>query len=41
MIDIAKLMAPAGGLVDHVQGSDSAPVTVIEYASPTCPHCAA
>jgi len=41
MIDIAKLMAPAGGLVDHVQGSDSAPVTMIEYASPTCPHCAA
>jgi protein-disulfide isomerase len=23
-----------------VLGSDSAPVTVIEYASPTCPHCA-
>lgn len=41
MIDVAKLMAPAGGLVDHVQGSDTAPVTVIEYASPTCPHCAA
>ncbi|UJW85269.1 thioredoxin domain-containing protein [Devosia sp. SL43] len=41
MIDVAKLMAPAGGMVDHVQGSDTAPVTVIEYASPTCPHCAA
>jgi len=41
MIDIAKLMAPAGGVVDHVQGSEAAPVTVIEYASPTCPHCAA
>jgi protein-disulfide isomerase len=41
MVDVAKLMAPAGGHVDHVQGSDSAPVTVIEYASPTCPHCAA
>jgi len=40
MVDIAKLMAPAGGMVDHVQGSESAPVTVIEYASPTCPHCA-
>jgi predicted DsbA family dithiol-disulfide isomerase len=41
MVDVAKLMAPAGGLADHVQGSDTAPVTVIEYASPTCPHCAA
>jgi len=41
MIDTAKLMAPAGGMVDHVQGSETAPVTVIEYASPTCPHCAA
>lgn len=41
MIDVAKLMAPAGGHVDHAQGSDTAPVTVIEYASPTCPHCAA
>ncbi|WEK03057.1 MAG: thioredoxin domain-containing protein [Candidatus Devosia phytovorans] len=39
-IDVAKLMAPAGGFVDHAQGSDDAPVTVIEYASPTCPHCA-
>ncbi|WP_052726207.1 thioredoxin domain-containing protein [Devosia epidermidihirudinis] len=41
VVDVAKLMAPAGDYVDHVQGSDSAPVTVIEYASPTCPHCAA
>lgn len=40
MIDIAKLMAPAGGIADHVMGSATAPVTVIEYASPTCPHCA-
>ncbi|SHF53860.1 DsbA family protein [Devosia limi] len=40
MIDVAQLMAPAGGVADHVQGSESAPVTVIEYASPTCPHCA-
>ena len=40
MIDVARLMAPAGGVADHVQGSQSAPVTVIEYASPTCPHCA-
>ena len=41
MIDMAKLMAPAGDVADHVQGSETAPVTVIEYASPTCPHCAA
>lgn len=41
VVDVAKLMAPAGDYVDHAQGSDTAPVTVIEYASPTCPHCAA
>lgn len=40
MVDVAKLMAPAGGVADHVRGSADAPVTVIEYASPTCPHCA-
>ncbi|MBF0681058.1 MAG: DsbA family protein [Devosia sp.] len=40
MIDEAKLMAPAGGIADKVLGSPDAPVTVIEYASPTCPHCA-
>lgn len=40
-IDITKLMAPAGDMVDHVQGNPDAPVTFIEYASPTCPHCAA
>ena len=28
-------------LPDHALGSEDAPVTVIEYASPTCPHCAA
>jgi protein-disulfide isomerase len=41
MVDVAKLMAPAGDYVDHTLGSDTAPVTVIEYVSPTCPHCAA
>ncbi len=25
---------------DHTQGSKSAPLTVLEYAAPTCPHCA-
>ncbi len=37
--DVAALADVA--LPDHVLGSESAPVTVIEYASPTCPHCAA
>lgn len=41
VVDTAKLMAPAGGLADHFEGNPEAPVTVIEYASPTCPHCAA
>lgn len=40
MIDLAKLMAPAGGLPDKFEGNPDAPVTMIEYASPTCPHCA-
>ena len=30
----------AGPLGDKVLGSDSAPVTIVEYASVTCPHCA-
>ena len=34
-----ELMAP-GPLVERVLGSPNAPVTVIEYASLTCPHCA-
>jgi protein-disulfide isomerase len=37
--DAAKLMAPAGGVADHVVGNKDAKVTVIEYLSPTCPHC--
>ena len=40
VVDQAALMAPAGGIADKVLGSADAPVTVIEYASPTCPHCA-
>lgn len=39
--DVAKLMAPAGGVADHPLGPADAKVTVIEYLSPTCPHCAA
>lgn len=37
---IDQLMAP-GPLPDIVQGSPSAAVTIIEYASMTCSHCAA
>lgn len=38
-IDEAKLMAP-GTLKDIVMGKADAPVTIVEYASMTCPHCA-
>ena len=34
-------MTPVGDIADKVEGSADAPVTLIEYASPTCPHCAA
>jgi protein-disulfide isomerase len=37
--DVAALANVA--LPDRPIGSETAPVTVIEYASPTCPHCAA
>jgi protein-disulfide isomerase len=36
----AELMKP-GPLGDMVMGDEKAPVTIIEYASMTCPHCAA
>ena len=35
----AELMQP-GPLGEQSLGSDNAPVTIIEYASMTCPHCA-
>ncbi|SMQ59792.1 Protein-disulfide isomerase [Devosia lucknowensis] len=35
------VMPLVDGMVDKVEGSMDAPVTLIEYASPTCPHCAA
>jgi protein-disulfide isomerase len=38
-VSIEELMAP-GPLPDHVLGAAEAPVTIIEYASMTCPHCA-
>ncbi|HMK69835.1 MAG TPA: DsbA family protein [Xanthobacteraceae bacterium] len=37
--DLGEL-AKAGPQGDIVLGSDKAPVTIIEYASMTCPHCA-
>ena len=37
---IDELMAP-GDLPDIVQGAADAPVTIVEYASMTCSHCAA
>jgi protein-disulfide isomerase len=38
-VSVAELMKPQA-LPDKVLGSDKAPVTVVEYASMTCPHCA-
>jgi protein-disulfide isomerase len=38
-ISPVELMAP-GALPDQVMGSAEAPVTIVEYASMTCPHCA-
>jgi protein-disulfide isomerase len=34
----SALLAP-GPLGDMIQGSETAPVTIVEYASLTCPHC--
>ena len=39
--DIAALLAKPVGLPDMAIGPATAPVTVIEYSSLTCPHCAA
>jgi protein-disulfide isomerase len=38
-VDMAKLLE-AGTLPDMVIGKADAPVTIVEYASMTCPHCA-
>jgi len=39
--DMAKLMTLPEGITDHPLGPADAPVQMIEYLSPTCPHCAA
>ncbi|WP_417412181.1 DsbA family protein [Hoeflea sp.] len=39
-VDVAKLME-AGPLKEMTLGDENAPVTIIEYMSMTCPHCAA
>ncbi|QIB34374.1 DsbA family protein [Ancylobacter pratisalsi] len=38
-VDMVELMAP-GALPDQVLGKADAPVTIVEYASMTCGHCA-
>lgn len=38
-VDMAKLLEP-GALPEMVLGKADAPVTIVEYASTTCPHCA-
>jgi protein-disulfide isomerase len=37
---VGALVAKPGSLPDMVLGSANAPVTIIEYSSMTCPHCA-
>lgn len=37
-VDMAKLLEP-GALPDMALGKADAPVTIVEYASMTCPHC--
>ena len=38
-VDMAKLLEP-GSLPEKFLGKEDAPVTIVEYASMTCPHCA-
>jgi protein-disulfide isomerase len=39
MVNVAELMAP-GPLPDRILGDEKAPITIVEYASMTCTHCA-
>ncbi len=38
-VDMKELLKP-GALPDEAMGKEDAPVTIVEYASMTCPHCA-
>jgi protein-disulfide isomerase len=38
-VDVAELLKP-GTLPDNVLGDANAPITIVEYASMSCPHCA-
>ncbi|WP_309083673.1 DsbA family protein [Chelativorans sp.] len=38
-VDMEELLKP-GPLPEQAQGPEDAPVTIVEYASMTCPHCA-
>jgi protein-disulfide isomerase len=37
-VSMAELLVP-GPLGDEIQGQADAPITIVEYASMTCPHC--
>ena len=39
--DTNKLMQPAGDVKDHPLGNPDSKVVLIEYLSPSCPHCGA
>ena len=39
-LDVSVDLMTPGPLGDNVLGKDDAPVTIVEYASMTCPHCA-
>lgn len=39
-IPVEELMKPPGGLPDIVLGKEDAPVTIVEFASLSCGHCA-
>jgi protein-disulfide isomerase len=41
LADAQALLNQPGPLGDMAQGDEKAPITIIEYASMTCPHCAA
>ena len=38
--DQTQVTTETDGLPENVMGSEDAPVTIIEYSSMTCPHCA-